>query len=280
MWESKSSSKFDFVFKHEASLLPEWAVVKYYQSLRPDQIKEMLFEAASTFWAASIDYQRTNNLMSARFKAIESIEALEITIENYRSVLEIDQPIETRPVLKLGHLKKDPIKFEFRCQGKVNSFFHLVVQFFENEESPLSRYLKVLYPSTLYWGWLIGWQSKIISHDFVKEMGIYSIWQIHRHIEFLERRFIRLENDSLANAPSVVSFNQPRAIQLNQNEDNQCTSTSSMKSKPSSHSSNSTVVTTEKNSDNDDDNDLSWLLEKGPLDDFAQSLANGPTQLN
>lgn len=263
----KEEKRFSYVFKHRVnSANLEWGLIKYYQSITPETLREMLLEASTTFWIAHVTYQRTLELWEAYGQATDAIYKLLMQIQYLVTHFNLEPISEKTPSLLLPEIAVEPTEFVFRYQGKTGTQYGELIQFYQSNQTLFSNYRKVLYPSVAFWG-AIAWQELgLLSSSQEKEIGSYCVYLLHQHLHFLENRFCWplkgfFSDDPQKNPVKTFVSNHTLAP------------TTWLKEEPSPMMDNQQP----SNSTEEDDD---WLTEEGPFDGFAQSLSQEFHELN
>ena len=263
----KEEKRFSYVFKHrvnEANL--EWGLIKYYQSITPETLREMLLEASTTFWIAHVTYQRTLELWEAYGQATDAIYKLLMQIEYLVTHFNLDPISERTTSLLLPEMAVEPTELVFRYQGKTGTRYGELIQFCQSNQTLFSNYRKVLYPSVAFWG-AIAWQELgLLSSSQEKEMGSYCVYLLHQHIHFLENRFCFPLKGFFCDDPQK---NQVKTFVSNQ-----------PKASPAHVTSEPELTMDNEQPCNSQEEDDDWLNEEGPFDGFAQSLTQEFNDLN
>lgn len=276
----KNKKKLDFFFKKEVSYPHlEWGLVKYYNSLPQDQVREMLLQAASGFWEAIVTEMNTESSEKAQKKALDCIYVLRYQIKKISTQFQISSNVEQKPNLSFPFLAKEPVKFEFRYQVKTDVGPGELVQFLKQEYSPFSGELKVLYPSVCYWS-SFAWASENLWTDesqvpeqtrqnLANNIAVQCIHRLNQHIDFLEDRFNLKQNQQTLSTDTEMLRQWQLLVHGHANQvitpleslnGNSLATEEYLGLVEENHPPQPTSL------EDDEDDDGSWLLSEGPLD--------------
>ncbi len=194
-----------------------WTTVKYFQGLRPAEVKDQVLTAAKAYWQplATRYYTEDRNSLSA--SVINSIYRLRMQID-YLNTLSFKDVCLDREFHNFStiSINDNDASFEFRSQVNSKSFYWDILNYFQSHKTVFAESEMIIWAARAFWEPLaftsLGFCSCESDWNHLVNSSVDSLWQHINYLKIMFADLLQSENRDVSTlipqTPSHSDLNQ------------------------------------------------------------------------